>query len=125
MLVNTFIILSTLVGCGEDTPLGNAPIYEEEIEDTASTSSNNYQPGPDPFEEGEQRMGIGDSYEGASTDSVTIDDMKVFFYIYEDTFVLNQAFDEVIEGIFSYKIVSKGRGWWGGGIHSNATVDIS
>ena len=95
-------------------------------EDTSGSVNGLYQAGDDPYEEGELRAGIGDSYEGPSSDTIVIDDVDIFLYVYDDTFSALQIFEEPAEGLYSLEWVSKGRGWWGGGIHhTTGTLDIS
>jgi hypothetical protein len=126
MTLRTLLTLSLtcLVACTEDELPGPPPEYGED--DTGSNGTGTYQPGSDPYEEGELRAGISDFYEGPSTDSILIDDVNTFFYVYSDTFAVIQNFEETAEGLYSSEWVSKGQGWWGGGIHhTTATFDIS
>jgi hypothetical protein len=118
------LTLTGLVACTGDELPGDPPDYSED--DSGSSGSGTYQPGSDPYEEGELRAGIGDFYEGPSTDSIAVDDVDIFFYVYNDTFAVIQNFEETTEGLYSSEWVSKGQGWWGGGIHhTTASFDIS
>ena len=57
---------------------------------------------------------------------IAVDDVDVFFYVWEDTFSAIQNFEEPAEGLYSLEWFSKGRGWWGGGIHhTTGSFDIS
>jgi hypothetical protein len=116
--------MAALMACTEDALDGKPPSYG--TEDTGSSTSEEYKGGSDPYEEGEQRAGIGDTYEGPSSDTIAVDDVNVFFYVYEDTIAAIQNFEETAEGLYSQEWVSKGRGWWGGGIHhTTGTFDLS
>ncbi len=85
---------------------------------------NNY-PGPDPYIAGESRLSLGAFYEGGYSELMPVDDVSLFFYIYSSTFTQETETTERIEGYVSDRITVGGVGWWGGGIQSNATVDLS
>jgi hypothetical protein len=112
--------LALLVACtGDDLP-ADPPDYG--TDDSGTSGIQQYLAGPDPYEEGELRAGVGDVYEGPSSATFVIDDVDVFFYVYEDTFAAIQHFEDPIEGLYAWEWVSKGRGWWGGGIHHTTGV---
>jgi hypothetical protein len=90
------------------------------LEDTNSS----YLAGPDPFVEGEERLSLGIFYEGPSTESLVIDNVDNFAYIYEDTFGMG-ASSERVEGEYSDQITQGSVGWWGGGIHFGEPQDLS
>ena len=105
-----------LAGCNGDDGLTDPP-PNYGSDDTSGSVNGIYQAGDDPYEEGELRAGIADFYEGPSSSSIAVDDVDVFFYVWEDTFSAIQNFEEPAEGLYSLEWFSKGRGWWGGGIH--------
>lgn len=77
----------------------------------------------DPLQEGEERLGLGIFYEGASTEALVIDDVVNHFYIYSNTFTMT-ASDNRWEGYASDVITNNGVGWWGGGIHWDQPQDL-
>ena len=114
-----------LAGCNGDDGLTDPP-PNYGSDDTSGSVNGIYQAGDDPYEEGELRAGIADFYEGPSSSSIAVDDVDVFFYVWEDTFSAIQNFEEPAEGLYSLEWFSKGRGWWGGGIHhTTGSFDIS
>ena len=114
-----------LASCtGSDELTDPPPDYGSD--DTSGSVNGIYQAGDDPYEEGELRAGIADFYEGPSSGSIAVDDVDVFFYVWEDTFSAIQNFEEPAEGLYSLEWFSKGRGWWGGGIHhTTGSFDLS
>ena len=82
-----------------------------------------FKDGPDPFEEGEQRLSLGIFYEGYS-DAYEIDNENAFFYIYSTTFSI-EAVSECTEGTYSEEIRHLGKGWFGGGVHFGNNQDLS
>lgn len=80
--------------------------------------------GPDPYEEGEERMALGLFYEMESSESYIIDNTNRFFYIWSNTFSVF-ATEERIEGYAADNIVVGSLGWWGGGIFWSEEADFS
>ena len=80
--------------------------------------------GPDPYEEGEDRLTLGLFYEMESSENYIIDNSTRFFYIWSNTFSVFAAEDK-IEGYSSDQIVVGDLGWWGGGIFWSEEADFS
>ncbi|MFT5680963.1 MAG: hypothetical protein ACI8RZ_001869 [Myxococcota bacterium] len=89
-----------------------------------SDDPDNY-PGPDPYTAGESRLSLGAFYEGGYSELMPVDDVSIFFYVYSSTFSQATESTERIEGYVSDRITVGGVGWWGGGIQSNAAIDLS
>jgi hypothetical protein len=78
--------------------------------------------GPDPLSPGEERLGLGAFYEGATTSELVVDDVSAFLFIYEDEFGGGPTFrfestEERVEGVQADQIVVGDLGWWGMGVH--------
>lgn len=80
--------------------------------------------GPDPYEEGEERLALGLFYEMGSSENYIIDNTNRFFYIWSNTFSVF-ASNDYIEGYGADSIVVGSLGWWGGGIFWSEEADFS
>ena len=80
--------------------------------------------GPDPYEEGEDRLTLGLFYEMESSENYLIDNTSRFFYIWNQTFDVFAA-NDFIEGYAADTIVVNDLGWWGGGIFWSEEADFS
>ena len=80
--------------------------------------------GPDPYEEGEERISLGLFYEMGASQTYVIDNSNQFFYIWSNTFSVLAAEDRV-EGYSSDTLIVGDLGWWGGGIFWNEAGDFS
>ena len=85
---------------------------------------DDFKDGPDPYEEGEQRLSLGIFYEGGFSDTYEIDNQNASFFIYSMTFTI-EAISECTEGTYSEEIRHLGRGWFGGGVHFGENQDLS
>lgn len=107
-------------------PLGE-PDYPDITLDTGTIDDGGL-PGDDPWEEGELRLKIGGAYEGGFSDELVIDNDAINFYIYENSFFVEES-DDNVEGLFSqrFTVQNEGAGFWGGGIHFDGRppVDMS
>jgi hypothetical protein len=108
------LIFSFFVACRPDA---GAPSYPS-AEDLPNWG------GPDPYEEGEERISLGIFYELGASEAYTIDNTNQFFYIWSNTFSVF-ATDERIEGYSADRIVVGTIGWWGGGIFWSEEGDFS
>ena len=79
--------------------------------------------GPDPYEEGEERLSLGIFYEMGSSEAYVIDNSANFFYIWSNTFSLFTS-DQRIEGTISHEVVVGTLGWWGGGVFWSEEVNL-
>ena len=80
--------------------------------------------GPDPYEEGAERISLGIFYEMGASETYTIDNTNQFCYIWSNT-VAVFATDERIEGYSAERIGVGSLGWWGGGIFWGEEGDFS
>ena len=80
--------------------------------------------GPDPYEEGEDRLTLGLFYEMESSENYLIDNTTRFFYIWSQTFDVFAA-NDFIEGYAADTIVVNDLEWWGGGIFWSEEADFS
>ena len=80
--------------------------------------------GPDPYEEGDERISLGIFYEMGASETYTIDNSNQFFYIWGNTFSVFST-QERIEGYSSDRIVVGDLGWWGGGVFWSEAGDFS
>ena len=93
-------------------------------DDSAGIDPNNL-PGPDPYEDGEERLSIGIFYEGGFSSEIAIDDLTNHYYIYDGTFDTYEDFEEREEGFKSDVIAPTGLGFWGGGVTWDQPIDLS
>ena len=108
------------LGCRPDTGVPEYP----NVEDVVDTDVEGYEPGDDPFEEGDRRLSFGAFYEGESSDLIIVDDVTVHYYIYEGSFSQSVDADHV-EGLQSDRLVVSASTFWGGGIHFDTAVDLT
>ena len=116
-----------LTACRPDigTPDYGQFIGGDDDDDSAGGGDPENYPGPDPYQDGEERLSIGIFYEGGSSTNVAIDNATTHFYIYDGTFQSYPDFEEREEGYQSDVIAPAGIGWWGGGITWDAPADLS
>jgi len=109
-----------LFAAGCQAELGNSDYESQEsfaaIADAGGDGGGGSLSGPDPFEEGEQRLAIGAFYEGGSSIEVPIDELTTHLYVYEQTLSL-QLDPERVEGRESMRISHGGGLWCGMGVH--------
>lgn len=116
----TLLTSLALLGCREDPGDPDYPDYE-----TTGEQDDGLPQGPDPYEEGEDRLSLGAFYEGDYSDLAEVDDLNVFYYIYDNTYTQSVDEQDVIEGRESAVIEIGSVGWWGGGIHPATTANLS
>jgi len=121
----TMSSLFALLGC--DTELGppdtDAVAYLP-LGTVEGDPQDEFKDGPDPYEEGEQRLSLGIFYEGGYSDTYEIDNDNASFFIYSTTFTI-EAVSECTEGTYSEEIRHLGKGWFGGGVHFGDNQDLS
>jgi hypothetical protein len=110
-----------LVACRPDP---GAPDYPDPQAVTDDTADADFLAGPDPYEDGEDRLSIGIFYEGAVSEWIDVDNQTAHFYIYENSFGVVPS-DERVEGYTSDELVVARDTWWGGGIHWDSPRDLS
>lgn len=112
--------LLAVVGAGCRPELGDSDYASQEsfaaIADAGGDGGGGSLSGPDPFEEGQQRLAIGAFYEGGSSIEVPIDELTTHLYVYEQTLSL-QLDPERVEGRESMRISHGGGLWCGMGVH--------
>lgn len=111
-------LLFALLACRPDP---GAPDYPEREPWSPGDDDDFY---ADPYETGEERLGIGVFCETDTTESVPIDDVDAHFYIYSATLTVT-ATDDRWEGYVADELVDNGVGWWGGGVHWDTARDLS
>ena len=124
------LVLITMVSLGCRPDPGD-PHYED-YSYPSEDAGDGVLPGPDPFQEGENRLTLGVFYEGGYSHSLAINDGTWHYYIYlnEGAEGNPQTYNQVsdtdrVEGLLSDRIVHAGYGWWGGGVHLDSPVSLS
>ena len=112
------LMLLVLAGCRSGTNDSN---YEDQLPFDFGLDSI---VGPDPYVEGNQRLSIGDFYEGGSSETIEINQENTHLYLYENTAALSFSGDR-IEGLESSRVVHAGGAWWGLGVHWDSARDLS
>ena len=121
-------MLWLLLACRPD-PI-ERPGNESLSELIGDTASDGLPEGPDPYEEGEDRLSLGLFYEGGFSEEILIDDQSVFFYIWTvegtsiPTFVQIPSYDAV-EGMIADELIASDAGWFGGGLSWLQERDLS
>jgi hypothetical protein len=106
------VILALLLAC---RPIPGGDDYSSQ-EDLSWLTDDEVLMGADPWEPGEPRLTVGLFYEGGASHAVPIDNLKVFYYVYEGTYFQDDS-DDRVEGEHADRIIHAGGGWFGGGIH--------
>ena len=81
--------------------------------------------GPDPYEEGDERLSVGLFYEGGSSQVIEIDDTTRHYYIYSNTYTQSSDTSVLVEGRESAKLTHGSVGWFGGGLTWDVAEDLS
>ena len=105
--------LLLLLGCRPDPGAPSYPLYE----DLPNLG------GPDPYEEGEDRLSLGIFYEMGASENYVIDNSTRFFYIWSDSFSVTTT-DDSIEGSTADNLIAASLGWWGGGVFWDTPTDF-
>jgi hypothetical protein len=109
-----------LLGCRPDP---GTPAYPDP--DPLDSGEDEGLPGgPDPYVEGEARLSYGIFYEGGSSVEIAIDDVERHYYVYSGTYTESEDSQDVVEGRVSTVIEVGSAGWFGGGVHWDAGVDL-
>ncbi|MFT7581896.1 MAG: hypothetical protein ACI9MR_003577 [Myxococcota bacterium] len=113
-------LLLVLAGCREDAGDPNVALLTD-FENPPGFFEDPLL-GPDPIEDGEQRLGLGLFVENRVTEWIPLDQTFSNYFIFE-TFpggplTYSQLVDrqDRIEGLFSDRISHAGEGFWGGGV---------
>ena len=118
MLAPVFVLAVAGAGCRAE--LGESDYASQEsfaaIADAGGDGGGGSLSGPDPFEEGQQRLAIGAFYEGGSSIEVPIDEITTHLYVYDQTLSL-QLDPERVEGRESMRVSHGGGLWCGMGVH--------
>ncbi len=115
------LTLASLIGCRPepgDPDYASQEAFDFEREEPVVT----FLPGPDPFEDGSQRLSMDIFYEGGASLRIPVDGVTRHFFIYADEFSGQLTFgvapsNERIEGLASDEFTHAGGPWWGGGVH--------
>lgn len=119
------LLLVFLAGCRPDIGDPNYARFVGDDDDSAGGVDPDDLPGPDPYQDGEERFTIGIFYEGGYSARVDIDNVTNHFYIYDGTFESYPDYEDREEGYQSDVIAPTGIGWWGGGVSWDQPADLS
>lgn len=112
-----------LAGCGEDLAAPNYPDFTDAL--AAQEDQNTFVESPTPFIPGSKRLSIGIFYDGAYSDIILLDDTTSHFYIYSQTFDIQNEYQLVREGLRADAILGQGSAWLGGGVTWDNPQDLS
>ncbi len=113
----TVAALVLLTAC---RPELGAPDYPDPSPWHGDDTAGDFLGGPDPYEEGEDRLSLGMFYEGDASEFDPADNL----FIYSETFTISSS-DERVEGYISDIWTHGSVAWWGGGLHWDEARDIS
>ena len=119
-LLSTVLLLS---GCGEDLPPPDYPDFADAL--AAQQDQNTFVESPTPFIPGSRRLSIGIFYDGPYSDIILLDDATSPFYIYSQTFDIQNEYTLVREGLRADAILGQGTPWLGGGVTWDNPKDLS
>mgnify|MGYP000666063613 CR=1 FL=1 len=128
MNTRLLLILGLTVPLGACRPDIGAPLYGDFVgddDDSAGGVDPNNFPGPDPYEDGEERLSVGIFYEGGFSSQITLEAGVADYFIYEGTYESFPDFENREEGYQSDIISPTGVGWWGGGVTWAQPLDLS
>ncbi|MCO4769914.1 MAG: hypothetical protein KDA24_07760 [Deltaproteobacteria bacterium] len=114
-----------LLACRPDIGDPNYAQFLGDDDDSAGTTDPNDFPGPDPYEDGEERLSIGIFYEGGYSSLIPLEAGAADYFIYDGTYDSFPDFDAREEGYQSDVIAPSGIGWWGGGVSWTPSIDLS
>ncbi len=106
------MILTLLLAC---RPIPGGHDYASQ-EDLSWLTDDQVVESADPWEPGEDRLTVGVFYEGGASHAVPVDNLGVFYYIYEGTYFQDDS-DDRVEGTSADRISHAGGPWFGGGVH--------
>lgn len=124
----TAIALLSLLGCREDPGepdySGLAVIFDRASE---GQGEGDLLPGPDPYVEGEDRLSLGQFYEGDYSEIVPLGPgVNYFIFLAGEALTYSSQSDsDRVEGLQSDRITLAGLGFWGGGIIWDQTRDLT
>lgn len=114
-------MLFLLLACRPDP---GAPSYPDRMGLILDTADTNFLSGPDPYQDGDKRLSLGIFYEGGYSDLIPVDDVTVFYYIYNNYTETTDP-DDRVEGYVSAVWTISGQTWFGGGVNATVPVDLS
>ena len=109
--ITAFTAALLLVGCGEELGAPNYPDFTDAL--AAQEDQNTFVESPSPFIPGSKRLSIGIFYDGAYSDIILLDDTTSHFYIYSQTFGIQNEYQLVREGLRADAILGQGSAWLG------------
>lgn len=92
-------------------------------DDTAE--DDDFLDGPVPYEDGDARLSLGLFYEGDASESLPVDDVTRFYYIYDSSYTQSVDVIDRVEGYQSDVLIHAGGAWWGGGVSWSSPEDLS
>lgn len=125
MHASKFLLLGAAIALAGCRPDPGAPSYPDEEAVLDDTGGITLPQGPDPYEEGEDRLSLGLFYESGYSELVEINDLDTHYYIYSDTYTQGVDTQDVVEGRESTIIEHSNVGWFGGGITWDSGRDLS
>ena len=118
-------IWMTVFLCVACRPEPGDPDYPEPDDISFGDEDDGLLDGPDPYEEGDERLSLGAFYEGGYSEIVAIDDVTNHYYIYSSTYTQDSDLQDRVEGRVSDVLIMGSAGWFGGGIHWDGGGDLS
>jgi hypothetical protein len=118
-------VLLPLIAVAACRPDPGAPSYPGATGGTGDSGDAGLPQGPDPYEAGEERLGVGLYYESGLSELIEINDVDSHYYIYSDTYSETVDLQDVVEGRESAVIEHGSVGWFGGGITWDVPRDLS
>jgi hypothetical protein len=106
------MILALVLAC---RPLPGGDDYASQ-EDLSWLRDDEALASADPWAPGEARLTVGLFYEGGASHAVPIDNVGVFYYVYEGTYFQDTT-DVRVEGTEADRLIHAGGPWFGGGVH--------
>ena len=106
------MILMLLLAC---RPLPGGDDYASQ-EDLSWLEGSEALEGDVPWSPGNLRLTVNLFYEGGASHAIPVDNLGVFYYIYEGTF-FQTVTDDRVEGLAAERLVHGGGAWFGGGVH--------
>ena len=119
------LLLSMAAAWAACRPDPGTPTYPDTTGGSGDSGGSGLPQGPDPYEPGEDRLGVGLYYESGLSELIEINDVDSHYYIYSATYTESVDLVDVVEGRESAVIEHGSAGWFGGGITWDLPRDLS
>ena len=124
-MTRAVLLLTLSVAMAACRPDPGNPTYPDAAGGTGDSGGAGLPQGPDPYEAGEARLGVGLYYESGLSELIEINDVDSHYYIYSATYTESVDLVDVVEGRESAVIEHGAAGWMGGGITWDVPRDLS